>query len=136
MNPIVPTIININDYINEIKIIFGKLEYEQSNRDWIHFVSYEPTITRKQEYIWAEPRKQQNLKKNTYIIKNYSPWDKIFTTTTKKEALNFLNQLTKTNKEFLKAYLDNPHNQNDYNKVKYVKNKIFKLIMKINGLHV
>ena len=136
MNPFLPTITHINDYINEIKIIFGKLEYERHNKNWVNLISYTRTITDKQEYIWKESREVYNFKKNTYIIKNYTGREKIFTTTTKKEALNFLNQLIKTNKEFLKTYLDNPHNQDYYKTIKYIKNKIFKLIMKINGFHV
>ena len=125
----IPTIRQIGHFVYEIEIQFYKIR--QINDYFAILVDQENKI----KFPALLCHTEKYFKKCTSITtKDFTK--EIFITTTKKEALNFINELLKTYKEYLKIYLNKPQNNDYYDLIKQIKYKIHEITMKIYGLHV
>jgi hypothetical protein len=125
----IPTIRQIGHFVYQIDVKF----YQIKHLNGYFAVLIDPK--EKSQIITLMGYSEKHFKKYTSITtKDYTK--NIFITTTKKEAVNFINELLKTYKEYLKIYLNKPQNNNYYNSVKQIKHKIYEITMKIYGLHV
>lgn len=119
-----PTIYQITDFVNKIEVHFYKIKLH----DFFVTLTDQEDETKPSKVLFYS---KKDFKKFTSIKS-----ENIFVTTTKKEALNFINKLLNPYKEYLKIYLNKPQNNDYYDLVKQIKHKIYEITMKIYGIHV